>query len=203
MLFLGIVLFAGAAILLFYLSTPRLRVERNKLAIHTVRSGTFQEYRLHEAKVSPGATNEIQAVFDRSRAQWLAASRGIYVDTEGRQHQLEIIRTGPSGAHGVEIHLRFVGEPPAVVPGQTLAIRFILGDGAEAVLLDRGAFFQSTGGHWVWVVDEPGRTAVKREIRLGRQNPEFHEVLVGLAPGERVITSSYETFGNAERLILE
>lgn len=78
-----------------------------------------------------------------------------------------------------------------------------LGPSSEAIRLARGAFFQTTGGQWVFVVDEAGDEAVRRPVRLGRQSPDHHEVLSGLEPGERVITSSYQTFGDAERLILE
>ena len=73
----------------------------------------------------------------------------------------------------------------------------------EALLLSRGAFFQKTGGHWAFVLEGDGKKAVKRTIRLGRQNPDFFEVLDGLAPGDRVITSSYDTFGDVEELVLE
>lgn len=78
-----------------------------------------------------------------------------------------------------------------------------VGSSSEAVRLARGAFFQTTGGQWVFVVAEDGDEAVRRPVRLGRQSPDHLEVLSGLEPGERVITSSYETFGDAERLILE
>lgn len=77
------------------------------------------------------------------------------------------------------------------------------GEPAAALLLSRGAFFQKTGGHWAFVLEEDGKKAVKRTIRLGRQNPDFFEVLDGLAPGDRVITSSYDTFGDVEELVLE
>ena len=71
------------------------------------------------------------------------------------------------------------------------------------MLIPRGAFYQSTGGRWIYVVSADGTTAHKRSIRIGKQNPQFYEVLEGLEAGERVIVSSYETFGNNERLILK
>lgn len=70
------------------------------------------------------------------------------------------------------------------------------------LLLDQGAFFRTTGGHWVWLVDEAEETAVRRQVRLGRQSPEVHEVLSGLAPGDRVITSTYDHLEDAEELVL-
>jgi len=78
-----------------------------------------------------------------------------------------------------------------------------LGDISEAILLARGGFYQTTGGNWAYIVDDSGSVATKRKIRLGRQNPQVYEVLEGLEPGEKVITSSYESFGNMERLALK
>ncbi len=102
-----------------------------------------------------------------------------------------------------EIDLVFDGEPPAGIRrGQTLHIRLELGDMEKAVLLARGGFYQKTGGHWVYLVDESGERAVKQPIRLGRQNPRVFEVLEGLQPGHRVITSSYDNFGDMDLLIL-
>mgnify|MGYP006190830953 CR=1 FL=1 len=77
-----------------------------------------------------------------------------------------------------------------------------LGDPGEAILLPQGGFYQTTGGNWVYVIDETGN-AVKRNIRLGRKNDQHFEVLEGLQTGDRVITSSYDTFGDADRLILQ
>ena len=103
-----------------------------------------------------------------------------------------------------EIDLEFAGEaPPDIRRGQTLHIRLALGDLSDAVLLPTGGFFQKTGGNWVYVLDESGATAEKRFIKLGRRNPEAYEVLEGLQPGERVITSSYDNFGDIDILILK
>jgi HlyD family secretion protein len=103
-----------------------------------------------------------------------------------------------------EIDLEFVGEEPeGIRRGLTLHIRLELGDIEEAILLPRGGFFQTTGGNWVYILDESGKIATKRKIRSGRQNPQDLEILEGLEPGERVITSSYESFGNMERLVLK
>jgi len=87
--------------------------------------------------------------------------------------------------------------------GQTLHIRLELSDVSEAVLLPRGGFYQATGGNWAYVLDKSTKIATKRKIKLGRQNPQMFEVLEGLKPGDRVITSSYESFGNMDRLVLK
>jgi HlyD family secretion protein len=87
-------------------------------------------------------------------------------------------------------------QPEGIRRGQTLQVRLELGNLSTALLLDRGGFFQQTGGQWVYVLDQTGERAVKRPIKLGRQNPEVFEVLKGLKHGEKVITSSYESFGD-------
>lgn len=103
-----------------------------------------------------------------------------------------------------QVDMYFVGDQPGGIRrGQTLHIRLELGDLKEALLLPRGGFFQTTGGNWVYVVDESGKYATKRNIRLGQYNSEVHEVLEGLEPGEKVITSSYESFGDMERLVFK
>lgn len=86
--------------------------------------------------------------------------------------------------------------------GQSFPIDLMLGDSVEAVLIPRGSFYQTTGGKWIYVVDEDGKTAAKREIRIGRQNPRFYEVLEGLQPGEKVIVSSYSNFGDVDKIVI-
>lgn len=96
---------------------------------------------------------------------------------------------------------------PSTIPanlrrGQTLHIRLELGESDRAVLVSRGGFYQTTGGNWIYVVDEAKSTATRRPIRLGRQNVEMFEVLDGLQPGETVITSSYENYEDMDVLII-
>ena len=103
-----------------------------------------------------------------------------------------------------EVDMEFIGkEPEGIRRGLTLHIRLELGDIAEAILLARGGFSQTTGGNWAYVLDESGDFALKRRIKVNRQNPDFFEVMEGLEPGDQVITSSYESFGNMERLVLK
>ncbi|SEW06263.1 efflux RND transporter periplasmic adaptor subunit [Chitinophaga arvensicola] len=90
--------------------------------------------------------------------------------------------------------------PEGIRRGQSSPIRLVLGKSAEAILLPLGGFFSDTGGNWVYVVDKNGNRAVKRNISLGRKNPLYFEVLEGLQPGDQVITSSYENFGNKDVL---
>jgi HlyD family secretion protein len=103
-----------------------------------------------------------------------------------------------------EVDMEFSGEPPQIIRrGQSLQIRLMLGDLAEATLLARGGFYQKTGGQWAFVVSADGESATKRTLKLGRQNPDYYEVLDGVEVGEKVITSSYDSFGDAEKLILK
>lgn len=93
--------------------------------------------------------------------------------------------------------------PENIRIGQTSRINLELGESQKAILLPRGGFYQSTGGQWVYVVDPSGAFAVKRNIRINRQNPRVYEVSEGLTPGEKVIVSSYDNFGNVDKLILK
>ena len=93
--------------------------------------------------------------------------------------------------------------PAAIRIGQTSRIKLELGESKQAILIPRGGFYQSTGGQWVFVVDETGEFAYRRDISIGRQNPRYYEVLAGLEPGEQVIISSYDNFGDVDKLILK
>jgi len=100
------------------------------------------------------------------------------------------------------VDMNFVKETPeGIRRGQSSPIRLELGKSSEAILLPVGGFFSDTGGNWVYVLDKTGKRAVKRNITLGQKNPVFFEVLEGLTPGEQVITSSYENFGDKEVLV--
>jgi len=123
----------------------------------------------------------------------------------GKTYDLKVRRVFPAVRENrFEVDFDFVGEaPPDLRRGQTLHIRLQLGDVAEAVLLARGGFWEATGGNWVYMLDASGKTASKHPVRLGRYNPEVYEVLEGLEPGDKVITSSYESFGDMDRLVLK
>ena len=118
---------------------------------------------------------------------------------------LEIIKVNPEVVDGTfDVDLSFVGEMPQNIRlGQTYNIDLQLGETQSALLLARGGFFQSTGGQWVYVLDEDGQSASKREIKIGRQNPKYYEVMDGLYESEKVITSSYELMGDNDKLIFK
>lgn len=126
-------------------------------------------------------------------------------DRSGIQYDLVVRKVLPEVREGqFEIEMVFEGaKPDNIRTGQTYQMRLELGEAGNAVLIPRGGFFQSTGGQWVFVLNANGTEAVKRNIRIGRQNPQYYEVLEGLNTGEQVITSGYELFGNADRIIFK
>lgn len=122
---------------------------------------------------------------------------------DGSTYRLQIYKKYPTVSEGnFEVDMRFIGEiPEGIRRGQSLRIRLELGSSEEATLLATGGFFRDTGGNWVFVLNNDGSRAYKRDIRLGRKNSEYYEVLEGIEPGEKVITSSYENFGDNEVLV--
>jgi HlyD family secretion protein len=121
---------------------------------------------------------------------------------DGVPCRLTVAKVYPQIENGqFKVDLEFGGTPPANLRrGQTLQMRLALGDSAQALLLPRGAFFDDTGGNWVFVLDASGSYAEKRPVRLGRRNPDSIEVLEGLRAGERAITSEYSTFAAMDRI---
>ena len=102
-----------------------------------------------------------------------------------------------------QVDMEFTGKvPKGIRRGQTLQILLALSDERQAILLPKGGFYQQTGGNWIFKVSKDGGTAYKVNIQLGNQNPDYYEVLDGLQPGDKVVTSSYENYGNMEQLVL-
>lgn len=122
----------------------------------------------------------------------------------GETYQLTVIKVYSQVRDGqFEVDLAFTSrQPENLRRGQTLPLRLSLGDATRALLLPRGGFFQDTGGNWAFVIDESGRYAHKRTLRLGRRNPDYFEVLEGLRSGDRVITSEYGAFAKMDRIAL-
>ncbi|MFT5265973.1 MAG: HlyD family secretion protein [Polaribacter sp.] len=118
--------------------------------------------------------------------------------------QLRITKIYPQVINGsFEVDMHFVNKvPTGIRRGQTVTVKLQLSAEQQAILVKRGGFYQSTGGNWVYILSPDGTKATKREIRIGRQNPNYYEVLDGLEPGEVVITSSYENYGEKDELVL-
>lgn len=134
-------------------------------------------------RINPGLT----ATFERQNETYAACIRKVYPEVRAGKFQADF---------------RFSGEQPSNIrTGQTYYLNLQLGQPENALLIPRGSFYQKTGGKWIYVVTPDGDRAVRREIRIGRQNPQFYEVLEGLSPGEKVITSSYDNFGDNEVLV--
>ena len=130
----------------------------------------------------------LTATFERQDKQYNLFIRKVYPEVRDKQFKTDFV---------------FEGErPDNIRAGQTYYINLQLGQPIEAVMVPRGAFYQSTGGQWIFVVTADGKKAVRRNIRIGRQNPLFYEVLEGLDPGELVVTSSYDSYENIEELII-
>ena len=134
-------------------------------------------------RVNPGLT----ATFERQNETYGATIRKVYPEVRAGKFQADF---------------KFSDEQPANIrTGQTYYLNLQLGQPEKAILIPRGTFYQKTGGKWIYVVSPSGDKAVKREIRIGRQNPQYYEVLEGLEPGEKVITSGYDNFGDNNTLI--
>ena len=123
----------------------------------------------------------------------------------GKNYQLKIIKVYSQVNSGrFQVDMQFEGPvPEGIRRGQTLQIRLALSDETQAILLAKGGFYQQTGGNWVFKLDNNGKTAYKVDVQLGRQNPDYYEVISGLKPGDKVVTSSYENFGNMQELVLK
>jgi len=133
--------------------------------------------------------NGLAATFERQDKTYDLVVRKVYPEVRDKQFKTDFV---------------FDGErPDNIRAGQTYYINLQLGQPAEAVLIPRGAFYQNTGGQWIFVVTPEGNKAVRRDIKIGRQNPLYYEVLSGLEPGEQVVTSGYDSYGDAQELIIK
>jgi HlyD family secretion protein len=122
----------------------------------------------------------------------------------GETYELEVTKIYSEVTNGrFQVDMEFTNEvPEGIRRGQTLQIRLALSDETTALLLPRGGFYQQTGGNWIFRVGNNGDVAYRVDIQLGRQNPDFYEVLSGLEEGDQVVTSSYENYGDMEELVI-
>lgn len=130
----------------------------------------------------------LDATFERKDETYGASIRKVYPEVRDGKFKADFKFTGQ--------------QPDNIRSGQTYYLNLQLGQPEEAVMIPRGTFYQQTGGRWIYVLSDDGTKAVRREIRIGRQNPQYYEVLEGLEPGEKVITSGYANFGEADILVL-
>jgi HlyD family secretion protein len=146
---------------------------------------------------------KIEAMIDEHYIDRVRAGLSASFERQGAEFPLEVRKVFPDVKGGqFKTDFRFVGERPENIrTGQTYYINLELGQSTESIIIPRGAFYQKTGGTWIFVMSPDGTKAYKRKIRIGRQNPQFYEVLEGLDPGEKVVVSSYENFGDNEVLV--
>ena len=156
--------------------------EINVLTSHRV-TALIDEHYIDRVKTG------LLASFERNEASYELVVRRVYPQVRNNRFEIDMIFSGE--------------EPENIRTGQSYHIDLQLGASQDAVIISRGGFFQGTGGQWIYVVDPSGDFALKRQIRLGEQNPNYYEVLEGLEPGEKVIVSSYASFGDNERLIFK
>ena len=136
-------------------------------------------------RVKPG----LSAAFERQGSSFDLTVRKVYPEVRDGKFRTDFVFTGE--------------RPDNIRSGQTYYINLELGQPTESIIIPKGTFFQSTGGSWIFVLDPDGKKAYRRKIKIGRQNPQYYEVLEGLEAGEKVIVSSYESYKDNEVLVLE
>ena len=154
-------------------------------------------------QINSVGTYKVEAQIDEHYIDRVVAGLEATFERQGETYSTVIRKVYPEVRDGkFKADFKFDGEQPDNIrAGQTYYLNLQLGQPEEAVIIPRGTFYQKTGGKWIYVVNKEGTRAVKREIRIGRQNPQYYEVLEGLEPGEKVITSGYETYGDSDVLV--
>ena len=154
-------------------------------------------------QINSVGTYKVEAQIDEHYIDRVIAGLEATFERQGEIFSTSIRKVYPEVRDGkFKADFKFDGEQPDNIrSGQTYYLNLQLGQPEEAVIIPRGTFYQKTGGKWIYVVNKEGTKAVKREIRIGRQNPQYYEVLEGLEPGERVITSGYDTYGDSDVLV--
>ncbi len=148
---------------------------------------------------------KLTAMVDEHYVDRVEPGQAGKMERNGKEHSVRVNKVYPEVDQGkFKVDLTIEGVlPENIRVGQSFHIDLQLGEAVEAVMVPRGSFFQTTGGNWVYVVESDGKGAYKRSVKVGRQNPRYYEILDGLKPGERIITSSYADFGEADRIIID
>ncbi len=155
-------------------------------------------------QVNDLTTYKVQAQIDEHYIDRITTGLVASFERQDTRYEMQLRKVYPEVRNGqFKADFRFsAAAPENIRSGQTYYLNLQLGEAAEAILIPRGSFYQATGGKWIYVLDPSGEKAYRREIRIGRQNPQYYEVVDGLQPGEKVIVSSYDNFGDNEVLIL-
>lgn len=154
-------------------------------------------------QINSVGTYKIEARIDEHYIDRVVTGLGATFERQGETYSASIRKVYPEVRDGkFQADFKFDGQQPENIrTGQTYYLNLQLGQPEEAIIIPRGTFYQKTGGKWIYVLTPDGGKAVKREIRIGRQNPQYYEVLEGLEPGEKVVTSSYDTYGDSDVLV--
>jgi len=153
-------------------------------------------------KINVLTSYKITATIDEHYIDRVKSNLTATFENQSKQYNLEVSKVFPQVKEGqFRVDFKFKSNlPQNIRAGQSYNISLQLGETEEAVQIARGSFFQSTGGQWIYVLSPDEKFAVKRTIRIGKQNPQYYEVLEGLKPGEKIITSSYEIFGDNDKI---
>ncbi|MDR2231666.1 MAG: HlyD family efflux transporter periplasmic adaptor subunit [Tannerella sp.] len=195
-----------------------LTLMQRKFADLTVRAPVDGQLTSLDAEIGQGKTNG-------DRIGQIDVLSGFKVRVEVDEHYISRVYSGLEGSYRVAdttytltikkvytqvtagrfaVDMMFEGTPPPTIRrGQTLQIRIALSDESEAMIIPRGGFYQQTGGNWIFKVTKDGKKAYRVPIRIGRQNPDYYEVLEGLEPGDRVVVNSYENYGDIQELVIK
>jgi HlyD family secretion protein len=153
-------------------------------------------------QIDSAGRNKLEADVDEFYLGRVAVRQTASIEVDGKTYGMKVAKIYPQVRNGqFRIDLVFDGpEPGSIQRGQTMQTKLTLGDSSRALMIPNGAFFNDTGGNWVFVVDDSGTSAERRPVQLGRRNNDFIEVLDGLKPGERVITSTYSGLVDRDHL---
>jgi HlyD family secretion protein len=189
-----------------------MRQKTEDLIVRAPASGQLSSFRAEIGELKTKGQNlgqldvlngyKVRAQIDEHYISRLIAGQQAQFDFSGTSYTLQIKTIYPQVTNGrFDADLEFTSaQPTSIKKGQNLPLRLQLGKNEKVMLIAKGGFYQTTGGNWIYVLDKSGKFAEKRNITTGRQNPEYYEILSGLKEGEKVITSSYETLGNYDRI---
>jgi HlyD family secretion protein len=162
-------------------------------------------YALAQIDALDGFKVRLQDVDEHYLNRVFTGQTGTFTLGDSTVYKLKITQVFSAVVAGrFQVDMKFVGKvPQGLRKGQTLQVTLALSDERTAILVPKGGFYQQTGGNWIFKVSEDGKTAYKVDIQLGQQNIDYYEVLSGLKPGDKVVTSSYENYGNMTELVLK
>ena len=192
-----------------------VRQRKDNLNIRSLISGEVGQLDVEQGQnIAPGqkigvindlSDYKVEAMIDEHYIDRVHARLSATFQQNGKNYRLSVRKVYPEVKDGrFKIDFVFVGHrPDNIRTGQTYYVDLQLGESKPAIIIPKGSFYSVTGGNWIFVLDESGNRAYRRKIRIGRQNPQYYEVLEGLDPGERVIVSGYEAYKDNEILKIE